>query len=261
MIRRFSLPLAALVSACGAPGSWTMEVWGEPFIEQGIDASAFSDGCAIMFDHVYVVVSGRALRDDAGGEVAALGGAQVYDLVPPGPVTMGTAADVPGGTYRDVQVRIAPVADATAGNVTDEELAAVRAAGASVWVQGTLTCPSGTVRVDWPFTTSTTYDCEPTNLVVGAGADATSQLTVHGDHLFYDSLIDPDAELQGEAYVAADADGDGVLTVAELQAAPVAPTGLDVGAQADVTNVWQYLQAQSTTVGHIDGEGECLASR
>ena len=194
------------------------------------------------------------------GEVAhELAGAELYDVVPAGPHGMG-ALEADGGVWRSVRFTVAPSPELSAGNTTGDQATMMQNLGASVALAGDLTCGGTTVTFEWIFDTATTYTCDPTNLVVGASREASSQLTVHGDHLFYDSLVDPDAGLQAQAYVDADADEDGVLTMEELRAAPIAPTGLDVGGQSGIETLWDYLSAQTTTLGHIDGEGHCDVS-
>jgi hypothetical protein len=254
MNRTLTLTLL-LLAACGGEGPWTLETYGEDFIEQGIPAEAFEDGCSASFDRFLVLIADRALLEDDGTAAASIDGAQVYDLVPAGPHEMATLT-APSGTWRGVRAAIRPDSAATAGNASEADVADLLAASASILITGSLTCGEDTVTFEWPLDTRTTYTCDPENLVIGAGTDALTQLTVHGDHLFYDSLVDPEAVLRAQAYVDAD-DGDGELTVAELAAAPVAPTGLDVGSLSEVDDLWAYLQAQSRTLGHVDGEGHC----
>jgi hypothetical protein len=259
MIRTW--PLAVVLAACGAEGSWRTEVWGEPFIEQGIPAEAFADGCSVAFDSFVVVVSGRALVDDAGGVVASLDGAGVYDLTASGPHEMGVVS-APSGTWRGMKVTVAPEASAAAGNATADQVAAMVRREASILVQGTLTCNDIGRSFDWAFGTATDYACDPTNLVIPVEAAATTQLTIHGDHLFYDSLWAEDAEVRGLALWEADADENGSITQEELarhEVAPYYPDGL--GAFDDATNFERWLEVAAGSVGHVDGEGHCDVSR
>lgn len=259
MIR--TLPLAILLSACGAEGSWRTEIWGEPFIEQEIPASAFADGCSVTFDAFVVVVSGRALVDDAGSVVAALDGAQVYDLTAPGPHEMGIVR-APSGTWRGMTATIAPDASATAGNATADQVATMVRRDASILAQGTLTCNETPRSFDWAFGTATDYACNPTNLVIPVEAGATTQLTIHGDHLFYDSLWAEDAEVRGLALWEADADGNGSITQEELAAHKVVPYYPDgLGAFTGATTFDRWLEVAAGAVGHVDGEGHCDVDR
>ena len=109
----------------------------------------------------------------------------------------------------------------------------------------------------WAFSTTTAYACEPEDLTLAPGGEGRSQLTVHGDHLWYDSLISPDAELRGQPIHGADADANGDITLDELAAVPLAPTGLDVGPYSDIHDLAAYVSLLTQTLGHIDGEGHC----
>lgn len=253
------LPLI-LLPACGGTGTWTLEVWGEDYIEEGIDDTVFADGCSMTYDTFVVAFHDRALLDDDGEAVATIPGTAVWDLVPAGPQTTGSV-EAPARTWRNVGVRIAPpetddLSALASSNVSADELAALKAADASIHIAGTVTCGSDAVTFDLMLPNETAYLCNPENLVVGQGNTGLTQITIHGDHLFYNSLVDPDAEVVGQFWIDADANDDGALTEAELKATPIAPTGLDVGSEP-VDTLWDYLVAAGNGVGHIDGEGHC----
>lgn len=255
--RMRSAALLSLVAAgCGGEGTWHYEVYGEAFIEEGIPASAFEDGCAVDYTRFLVTVGGRALQDAEGTVAAAVSGVEVYDLVP-GRQRMATTT-APSGTWQVVTATVASDADVTAGaGADDAAVQAVTDAPASVVATGTLTCGDRSVAFDWAFDEATAYACAAPDLVVTSGAEAVSELTIHGDHLFFDSLEDPDAVLRGLPYVDADDDGDGVLTAAELQAADVVGSGMDRGSDDAVATLWDYLTGQVRNLGHYDGEGHC----
>ncbi len=225
-----------LLIGCGS-GEWTANIWGEDYIESGIPAAEFSDGCSAVFEHFHVSVTEASLingDDEAEASVAA----DVWSLTDPGPQEMGTEP-AGSGEYTTARFTIGP------------------ADGVSVHASGTLTCPSGTVTFDWAFSESTTYNCELSNLTVSGKGGAETELTVHGDHFFYDDLEAADAVLQGEPIVAADADGDGAVTMAELSAVDIAPLGYGVGSQSDVTDLGGFVTHLARTLGHVDGEGHC----
>jgi hypothetical protein len=128
---------------------------------------------------------------------------------------------------------------------------------ASVHAVGAITCEGQAVDFDWAFSTDTLYLCEPEDLTIPAGGEGVTELTVHGDHLFYDALEDPDAELRGRALVEADADLDGAVTLDELAMVPVAELGYRVGSRSEVTDLGAFVAALTRTLGHVDGEGHC----
>jgi len=249
-----------LLAACGGQGEWTLETWGEEYIEEEIPEADFEDGCSATFDEFLVGMTDLGLVDGNGEFAATIDGALVFDVAKPGPHLVGTVA-APTGLYPTVQGRIAPANDLQAGNATAEQVARLVDNGWSVAARGAVTCGADTVTFDWGFDTDTTYSCEPEGLEVPRGGAGLSELTIHGDHFFYDGLEDPDAGVRGQAIVDADADADGVVTLEELAAVDVAPLGYTVGQYGDVSDMRQFVTHLTTTLGHIDGEGHCNVTR
>lgn len=247
--------LIALLFACGS-GSWEVETWGEEYIEDQLPADIFADACSVDYSAFRVIFTERSLVDGDGKAVGSLEGAEVYDLVEPGPSSMGTV-DVAAGHYSEVYARIAPSGNATAATASAEDTSTMTGNGWSVWATGTLSCPDSTVSFDWGFATDTLYQCEPEDLTIPGGGSDVSQLTVHGDHLFYDGLENPDAEVRGLAIAAADTNTDGIVSAEELDAVSVATLGYDVGQYSDVSSLWDFVEFLTQTLGHIDGEGHC----
>lgn len=221
-----------MLMACSS-GDWVVTTWGEDFIEDEIPSGEFSDGCAVRYDTFSVNISEAALLD-GDDEIAGEVEAGVFDVTEPGPQTVGVAS-VPAAHYDTARFVISP----------------------DIHVVGTLTCGADSVTFDWSFDTETTYLCEPADLTVPSGGEATTDLTIHGDHLFYDSLESADAGLQGQPILEADADKDGAVTLAELSAVSVASIGHDVGQYSEVTDLGAFITHLSRTLGHVDGEGHC----
>lgn len=252
------LAAAALAAGC-SPATWTLDTWGEEYIEEGIPAAEFADGCSVVFDEFLVTLVDPALVDGGGEAVSDLPAATVWDVSAPGPHTIGTA-DVPATTYSRVDVTVAPSASATAGNATSDQVARMNTGPYSLLASGDLTCGADTVSFTWAFDESTHYACEP-ELTLAGGGDGETEFTVHGDHLFYDALEDPDVSLRAQALVDAD-DGDGDLTLEELSAVSLASLGdYDVGGASEVDDMAAFLAYLTTSVGHVDGEGHCTATR
>ena len=243
-------------AAGGAEGEWVVETWGESYIEEEVPSEVFADGCSVVYDTFLVSMGPVALVDGGGSAVADLGPAQVFDLASPGPTPMGSVP-VPPDHYSAVRVRVAPDAAATDGSATDDPVAELLAAGASVLVAGDLSCDASTVRFRWSFDASTTYLCEPTDLTIPAGGSDATQLTIHGDHLFYDGLENDDAVVRGQAVIDADGDGDGEVTLVELDAVSIPALGYDVGEYGDVLTLRAFVSHLTRTLVHVDGEGEC----
>ncbi len=234
------LSLPFFFIGCAGEGDWVLSTWGEDYIEVGIPSTAFDDGCAVVFDRFEVVDLELALLDGDGAVVGEIPGTFAVDMTHTGPHELGVTA-VPATHYDAVTWRIAP---------SDEH-------AVSVSVEGELSCGETSVGFAWDFDTDTTYHCEPEDLTIPAGGTDETELTVHGDHLFYDSLEDPDAALRGQAIVDADVDADGVISEAELEAVSVAALGYDVGSRAEVEDLYAFIGFLTRTLGHVDGEGHC----
>lgn len=250
--------LGLVLAGCSAgEGTWTVTTWGEEYIEEAVPAEVFADGCAVTFDEFVVVMTERQLRDGNGAVAGELRDAEAYDLTVPGPEPMG-AVPVAADHYSSVVVTIAPAADAVPATASAEQVAELDAAGASVLVDGTLSCGGTSGSFRWAFSESTTYGCEPLDLTIPAGGDDTTEITIHGDHLFYDGLENPDAAVRGEAILAADADADGEITLAELDAVSIPALGYEVGQYSDVVTLRGFVSHLTRTLAHVDGEGECV---
>ena len=91
-------------------------------------------------------------------------------------------------------------------------------------VEGEASRAGVTKRFAWAFSTSTRYtDCkaevdgrEVVGVNVTGGGEDRAEITIHGDHLFYDDLEATTAAVRFDALAQADADGDGVVTLDEL---------------------------------------------
>lgn len=261
-----ALILALVLSNCGGgatSGPLAVTTWGEAFIEQGIPASEFADGWAVTFS-VFLINLGEIKAARAGAAPGLLEGAyKIWDLTKTGPFTIATAT-VPGGLYNDVSYRLKPADNlSTAGNASLADMTLMQTNGYAVYVSGTATKGVATKQFAWGFAVDTHYrECQGTALVTQAG-DAKTQLTIHGDHFFYDDLAASDPSLRFQTLADADTNGDnnGIITLQELAAVSgTAFSSLDnygVGNQAQITDLKAYLEYLVRTLGHIDGEGHC----
>lgn len=251
--------LAAACSDSGAPGTLEVRIYGEAFIEEGIPAAEFDDGWSIAFDTFLVSVGEVAVAaGPAGAFVIDDPAYRIYDLARPsgGSGFPVTSAEVIAGTYDHVRFRIAPSATAVAGNAEADDVEMMRAGGYAVWVAGVATRGGESKRFAWGFATATAYAACYTRARVD-GDHAAIEITIHGDHIFYDDLVSSEPALSFDPMAAADRDGDDLVTVEEL-------AGLDISAEEryqvgslDIDDLWGFIDQQVSTVGHIDGEGHC----
>jgi hypothetical protein len=240
-------------------GTLDIAIYGEAFIEDGIPADVFADGWAVHFDSFLVSV-GDITAGSAGDDRPTLADPtyRIFDLSQSsggsGFVVISEA--VPGGAYDDVSYRIGGSSSAVAGNASAEDVVFMNQRGYSMYVVGVATRGDEMRTFAWGFTTATAYQrCQ--SVAVVDGAPASSVLTIHADHLFYDDLVSEEPGVRFDAIAAADSDGDGDITTAELTAVDI--TGFEryqVGS-FDVEDLWTFIDHQGSTVGHIDGEGHC----
>lgn len=248
-------PLAlTLLFACSEAGEGTLEarIYGEEFIEEGIPADVFNDGWAVAFTRFVVVVDGISAHDvaDAGRyafDLTQASGGEGHEV---------TSLVVPSGAQA-LAYTIAPGGTATGGNASDADAAMMSAMGYSVFIEGTATKDAATIAFAWGFDSTTEYShCEVVEEVPADGS-ATTVMTIHADHVFYDDLESPEPNVSFDLIAASDADMDGTVTDAELLARDIsAEARYQVGSR-DISNLWDFMTAQSQTLGHIDGEGHC----
>ncbi len=279
MLNRASLILVASAvswAACGdegGSGTLLVTTYGEDFIEKSIPAATgggegMADGYSVKFGKFLVALSGLKVahgEGDLGGEVA---GPLVFDLHPAGPHTVATFQDIGARRWDRVSVTLAPAKAAAAGNAAAADVKLMNDNGYSVYVEGTAEKGGKKHTFRWGFTTATRYaEChEKTSghgVVVPTGGSATAEITIHGDHLFYDDLQSSDPSLRFEAVAKADADADGEVTLAELAKVDLTtlPAGqYGTGGAGSVKDLGQFIASLTRTLVHFQGEGHCHSS-
>lgn len=256
--------------ACGSdPGNVTFTTYGEDFIEKEIPASAFEDGWTVRYTKFLVTLGELKVANHDGDLAAERADARVFDVHKPGPVDVASFTDLPAEEWNEVQYAIAPATNAAAANADAADVARMKAEGWSVYVEGSATKGTTTKTFRWGFKTNTLYEhCENPDIgegvTVPSGGTETVQLTIHGDHLFFDDLQSPDAKMRFDALAAADklgiAGADGEVTLEELEAVDLTElpsTQYGTGGAANVRNLRDFVTSLVRTVGHYRGEGEC----
>ena len=257
--RSWPLLVASLSIACEEdPGEATLRItaYGEEFIEDRIPEEVFVDGWSVDFDR-FLVAIGEIQADGA-----PLEGTFVVDLTSP---SMGQGHELgelrlAAGDHPRIDYRIAPIARsvvATPIAATEDDVAQLVDVGASLWVEGRAAKDDRTVAFAWAFSTDTRYvDCETAAPLVD-GDEAEGQITIHADHLLYDDLDSEDPNVAFDLVASADANGDDQVTAQELQAVDITTEARYQVGSRDVTDLWSFIEVQTRTVGHIDGEGHC----
>lgn len=260
-------------SGCGGTGSLTFTTWGEDYIEHGIpkdspEVTGFVDGWSLTYTKFLVALGGVTLAKQTGEQGPVQDAPRVVDLVRPGPVELFGFTDVPAEKWDRVSYAIAPAtAGAQAVGALDASDLERMRGGLSIAVEGHATDGAATKHFSWAFTTDTLYeDCTNPDfgegVTVPTGGQEVVQLTVHGDHFWYDDLTSPEAVLRFQAIADADADADGEVTLAELSAVPLTflPLGqYGTGSARHVKTLADFVTALGRTVGHFRGEGDCVS--
>jgi hypothetical protein len=277
-VRNLALLLAACtLGACTSneTGTASFTTWGEEYIEEGIPAGedGFVDGWSIKYDKFLVAFAHIQVADGNGDVGGTAEQSFVVDNVQPGRKKLISFPDIPAKAWDRVSYQIKPPAeDATLVDATSKDLKVLLGGGYSIYIEATATKEDVSKTFALGFQNATQYtDCqaeedgkESLGIVVTNGSEATSELTTHGDHFFYDRLqgsagANIETSLRFETMALADADDDGVITAEELEAQPIDvelydPSGLPAA------NMLQFLTGLARTVGHFRGEGECTVS-
>lgn len=276
---RCARALAAVLAAAGCwssdgEGAVTFTTFGEDYIEREIPARDFADGWSVRYDRFLVVVGEVSIAEEGAAPAASMPGSKVFDMTRPGKKAVVSFAGLPARAYTRVSYAIGPATSSTevGEGATDADRQLMVSRGYSVYFEGTATRGATAKRMAWGFRTSTLNDrCktvqsgrETEGVVVTSGGARSVELTIHGDHFFYDDLQGEDAKLRFERLASADLDGDGTLTLDELSGVKLAALPSDAGpygtgSAAGIHDLRAFVEALSRSLGHFGGEGECIA--
>jgi hypothetical protein len=276
------LALAGLVtSAVGCndsnngKGTVTITTWGEEYIEEGLPSEAFLDAWSVKYSKFLVVYNHVTIADDNGDVVAKIEHPLVFDMVQKAkgkPKTLATY-ELEAKAWPNLSYQVGPITDdAEPGDLaTSDDVKLLEEDQASVHVEGMATSPTGKKKsFSWSFSPATLFEgChgmqdgkEVEGVLVTNGGTQEVELTVHGDHMFYDDLQSEEGGPRFQAYADADADDDGAVTLAELDQVPLYTIPLEkglygTGALGNVNSLGQYVRTLARTIGHYRGEGSC----
>jgi len=269
------VPLVACGSDDQGEGSVVVSVWGEEYIEVGIPAHVFEDGWSVKYDEFLVALGDVTVEKGDGTQGGSLDPLTLFDLTAAGPQSVGSIDGLAEGNWDEFGFSSLE-ADSEAvrsqsASADDWELMAD--AGYNVYVAGKASKGEVEKRFAWGFSKPVRYaSCvdvrngqDTSGVVVGDGAEAEAQLTIHGDHLFYDDLASPEAKLRFAVIASADADDDGEVTLEELGAIQLADLSADQGTYGvgafDVDDMRAFVEAATQSLGHFNGEGHCRPER
>lgn len=259
-------------SAGTSPGTVSVSIWGEDYIADRIPplmgtTVGFEDGWTVRYTRFLVTLGDFTVAAADGTAGGALAPMRVYDIKTAAtPFVVGRVTAVPSRRMDRVSYRIAPAtAASTVGNATAADLTLMQTHGYGIYVEGEGTRMGATVRFRWGFTQGITYSpCSNADgslgLAVPSAGNVDAQITLHGDHFFYDDLQSESARLRFDAIAAADADRDGAVTLEELARVDLTTlpsTQYGGGDMSRVRTLRDFITTISATVGHFNGEGHC----
>ena len=258
----------SILSVCGIPacsddteekgeGTLSMTLWGEEYIEQGLPNEIFADGYSVTYSKFLIALSDISAAEEGASPAFTAPEMKIWDMTKTGPVTILSKV-VPAGEYTRTAYRISPAGDdAVSGNAEAADVQMMIDEELSVYVEGTATDGTKAVSFAWGFNTDTTYDPCHSEGALSTEGEAGIQITIHGDHLLYDSAVSEDPDLRFNDIALADADADGVVTEEELLAYDITALPNYVVGSLEIDNMYDYIAHMTSTLGHIDGEGHC----
>ena len=286
----FAALIAALFAGCGSDstggsgdGNLSVLIQAEESIPDGLEAGDgeenIRDGFDISYSRYIVTLGNVAMSQLDGGDFQSSAVVVVVDLTSlPSTLPELTAFDgIPTGQYSSFGFETPP-ADTEVVNLNSVDEAAIDAMIANGWsyiIEGTITqvsdgaSKSFLISADVP---SVYRDCAVEGLAPGVNVSSNSSvdITLHGDHLFFNGFPEEEGNVVRLAqwlWDIEDVDSDDVLTQADFEAAtdiatlyPSPPAGvyeLTGGPITPITSAWDFIRAQLGTQGHIFGEGEC----
>jgi hypothetical protein len=282
--------LCLMVAACGDDsvpvGSLRIQISGEEAARSGYpvgsgdDQIAFADGWTLQFEKVLVSLADFTLQASDGDDAELMPEPVIADLHR-GEPRLWNFTEVPARRWNRVGYRYAPPTSKTvkANEIEDDDIARMSAEGYSLYIEATAKKDDRVVPLTFGFVFEVQMTkCEngmdgTDGLVIGNNAINVAQITVHLDHLFFDSFATDHANLRFDAMAAA-APAMGPLTLgdlarqdnlSDLKNAEGKPLELayDPGSAFDPVpkTLEEYVIAAGATTGHWNGEGHCVYER
>lgn len=222
---------------CSDIGTHALAIAGSESVAEG-GSLATSDGWTITFTSFVVVLHDPGLIERTNNKPTYVRelGVTVWDVVPALEEGEELSRKIRATRYDGAQFRIAPTSiskyEPVAGNVDQDTVDTAVADGWSVHVVGTATGgATGDVSFDWTFDTNTFYRCkfEGDDVVELAGdAEETTTIEILGEALFRGEVDNEDAAVVFQPIADADGNGDGTVTLDELDAAGVLDTVVEL---------------------------------
>lgn len=256
----------------------------------GMGDENIADDWKVTYDEFLVTVGNvRAGRTDTGAKLNDAS-SFVLDLrqVPAGGYVISQMSVASGSWYQfgfDMPTPSAETQVLAPTTAADKDMLAQ--GGASLYVAGSLenangkSCPPGDpdpmkcvaapkVTFRWALPAATSFDdCTTADGTPGfaapSGATASVELTIHGDHWFFNNITAGVEIVTRYAQYIADCDlnHDGETTLDELKQVPASDVfpspkyNLSGSFSGPIQTAYDYVLAQARTIGDYQGYGEC----
>jgi hypothetical protein len=253
----------------------------EASISEGLSQGSGAENTrdyGVRFTKFLATVGPVSLARSRGKLTAALSETFVVDMTQVGEdgVELGVIDDLESGEWDKFGFET-PLADAQAqrfAGVSESDYAEMVREGYTYWIEGSVEradADGGPVSFAIKAAVPTSFhDCEhdgEPGVSVLAEGTATATITLHGDHMFFNSFpTGTEANIARMAgyIVDADVDHDGYVDDDELALRDATDAftrargySLD-GAPILIDDALDFVRAQLATQGHYQGEGECI---
>ncbi|MEM7437907.1 MAG: hypothetical protein AAF436_22355 [Myxococcota bacterium] len=265
-------------------GNVTININPEDTITNGIESCAgsdeeecISDGYSVSFSK-YIITVGfvdMAQVDGANPQMSnAVAVAEFTNLSEAGS-TLTEFNGIPIGQYTEFAYQT-PLLTEDAENingVSEDDLNNMRDNNLTYIIEGQITSDDTGDTLDFLIEANvesfyTGCGEEGGEAGINVSTSGTDQITMHGDHVFFNGFPADESGVQRLAewmWLVDDTNSDGVLTQVDFEAAtdlgtlyPSPPySDLNAGPAGTLTNAWDFVRSQLGTQGHLNGEGEC----
>ncbi len=280
-----ALAMAGCGSDGGASGNGNLSVLiaAEETIVDGIQAGTgeenILDGFDVAFNRYIVTIGFVRMAQVDGSNPQSSNVVGVVDLtsLPTTLPQLDAFEKIATGQYTEFGFET-PEPNAGVVNINSVPQEAIDTMVASGWsyiIEGTITQVSDgatkqfLIEADVP-TVYSACAVEGREPGVNVSANSSVDITLHGDHIFFNGFPEEEGNVQRLAqwlWDVEDINGDDLLTQADFEAAtdvgslfPSPPEGvyeLTGGPITPIEDAWDFIRAQLGTQGHIFGEGEC----
>ncbi len=286
---------ASIASACDEAGTGdaVVLVASEETIVSGLEPGDgeenVADGWTVTFDTYVLAIGPVELGRSSGGASVVSEGARVVDLRAVGAgaeLARFEAIDAGRWDRFAFETPLATAETPCDASVDPDDCEDVRAAGLTYLIRGTLTKPGGescppsatcratsAIGFELAVAAATRYaSCETDGvggISVPEGGASSDAVWIHGDHLFFNVFGGDEGTVVRRAQwlANADLDGDDFVDMAELGEVelsdfPLLFPGFSTdysftGSPLPIANAADFVRAQLSTQGHLNGEGEC----